>query len=128
MLAPMASGGIKVRDDQFDKLEALQEKLCDTVMTEADPVNWPGGEKLPMDMTKDERGDRYWCKKNAAATFTLLNKTLSLAFFRRDSTTPAPTEAKAPEDELDKEISRAEREAAKQLEAFEKKKRLKVVK
>lgn len=120
-----------MRDDQFDKLEALQEKLCDTIMTEADPANWPGGDKLPMEMTKDERGDRYWCKKNAAATFTLINKTLSLAVFKNnDSRIPIQGEAqpKAPEDELDKEIARAEREAAKQLEAFEKKKRLKVVK
>lgn len=117
-----------MREDQFSKLEQLQEKLCDTVMVEADPLNWPGGEKLPMDMTKDERGDRYWCKKNAAATFTLLNKTLSLAFFKRDASTTPPDDQRSPEDDLDKEIAKAEKEAEKQLKAFEKKKRLKVVK
>lgn len=118
-----------MRDDQFEKLEALQEKLCDSIFTEADPDNWPGKDKLPMEMTKDERGDRYWCKKNAAATFTLLNKTLSIAFFKgRSNVTPINDEATAPEDDLDREIARAEREAKKQLAAFEKKKRFKVVK
>lgn len=117
-----------MREDQFNKIEALQEKLCDIILTEADPENWPGKDKLPMEMSKDERGDRYWCKKNASATFALLNKTLSLAFFRRGSGTPEPAETKSPEDELDKEIAKAEKEAAKQLAAFEKKKRFKVVK
>lgn len=116
-----------MRDEQFAKLEALQEKLCDTVLTEADPDNWPGGLTLPRDLTKDERGDRYWCKKNAAATFTLLNKTLSIAHYNRGASAAPAQDYREPEDELDKEIARAEREAAKQLEAFEKRKRMKVV-
>jgi len=117
-----------MRDDQFTQLEALQEKLAETVMVEADPENWSGGDKLPMDMTKEERGDRYWCKKNAAATFTLLNKSMSLAHYNRGVRNPTPAQEQRVEDELDREIAKAELEAKKQLEAFEAKKRFKVVK
>jgi hypothetical protein len=116
-----------MRDDQFERLEQLQEKLCESVFDEADPDNWPGKDKLPMEMSKDERGDRYWCKKNAAATLTLLTKTLSLAHFKESPDIPAPGSQSSPEDDFEKEIKKAERDAAKQLEKFEKKKRLKVV-
>lgn len=114
-----------MREDQFTKLQALQEKLCDTAMVEADPANWPGGEKLPMDMTKDERGDRYWCKRNAAATLTLLNKTITIQSYRKSNLNSHYDDFQ--DDDIDKEIEMAEREVKKQLEAFEKKKRLKVV-
>jgi hypothetical protein len=110
-----------MRDDQFDRLETLQEKLCEIVLEEADPDNWPGTGTLPKNLTKDERGDRYWCKKNAAATFTLLNKTLSLAHFR---TTPKnngdPDEPRSEEETLDQEIANAEKQAVKHLENFQK--------
>ena len=43
-----------MRDEQFDKLRALQEKLVDAVLKEGDPDNWPGSEKLPMELTRDE--------------------------------------------------------------------------
>ena len=79
-----------MRDDQFEKLEALQEKLCDTILTEADPDNWPGGKQLPKDLSQEDRGDRYWCKKNAAATFTLLNKCMSIALYRAKTPSKTP--------------------------------------
>jgi hypothetical protein len=117
-----------MRDDQFTKLEALQEKLCDVVLTEADPDNWPGQGKLPKDLTQTERGDRYWCKKNAAQSFVLLNKTLAIAARNIDEGALSDPEAAAAEDNMDKEIARLEKTAAKQLERFEQKKKLKAVK
>ncbi len=106
-----------MRDDQFEKLEALQEKLVDAILVEADPDNWPGADKKPGDLSRDERGDRYWCKKNASASLSVLNKTLSLAHFR-DRQPPKPADEDAANDEMDKEIAQAEKQAAKILDKF----------
>lgn len=66
-----------MREDQRARLAELSEKLADVVLEEADPALWPGAGTPLADMSKDDRGDRYWCKKNAAATFALLERTLS---------------------------------------------------
>lgn len=52
----------------------MNDKRTDTVLIETDPDNWPGAGKAIDKHTKQERGDRYWSKKNAAATLTLLTK------------------------------------------------------
>lgn len=106
-----------MRPDQFQRLEALQEKLVDTLMDEANPENWAGGDKKLEKLTREERGDRYWCKKNAAATLTLITKTLALEHFRSKGVPEG--EATSEDDGLDKEIDSAERKAAKLLEAYQ---------
>ncbi len=118
-----------MRSDQLEKLETLQEKLADVIIMEADPDNWPGANKAPKEMDREERGDRYWCKKNAAATITLLSKTLSLAYFR-DRLKPEnpPNQNEDDEGDLDKEIAAAEKQAGKLLEEFQKRKKFTVVK
>ena len=104
-----------MREDQKAMLEELQEKLFDAMIIEANPDHWPGGNNLPMDMTQEERGDRFWCKKNAAATMTLLTKSLSIDHFKEGARDPAK-----PDDggDLDSELKRLEREAAQQVEGF----------
>jgi len=111
-----------MRDDQYLKLQELEEKLVPVVLQEADPDNWPGKDIIPKDLTKDDRGDRYWCKKNAAATLTLLNKVISLV--ERPTRglpglTPEVEDNGEEEISLDKEINRHERKAAKLLEEFQ---------
>ena len=108
-----------MREDQYQKLAELQEKLADACIDEADPELWPGAGKLSSKMTKEERGDRYWCKKNAAATLTLLNKVITLGT-RPDlnpGQTPSPSDDE--EDELDKSIAAAEKKAEGQLLKFQ---------
>lgn len=98
-----------MRDDQIVRLQALTERLGEVVINEIDPHNWPGADKLPGDLTQQERGDRYWCKKNAAATMTLLLKAVNIAgILNRQK--PAP-EAGKEIDELDGELAAAERQA-----------------
>lgn len=101
-----------MRADQLARLADLEEKLADEVLYEADPGNWPGAGTPPEDMTKDQRGDRYWCKKNAAATFALLQRTSSLL---TDANRPNGGERQDGED-LEKEIAAAEKEAARILD------------
>lgn len=63
---------------QRERLTGLLDELLDVAAVELDPRNWPGYGLRPMDMSKDERGDRFWCKKDAAATLTLINKVDSI--------------------------------------------------
>lgn len=55
-----------------EALAALQTKLERVYLQEADPDAWPGAGKAPADRTKAERGDRVWCKTDAAKTLTLI--------------------------------------------------------
>ena len=55
-----------MRPDQLVKLAALAERLIDIVLIEGDPNNWTAAGQLPREMTKQDRGDRYWCIKSAA--------------------------------------------------------------
>lgn len=102
-----------MREDQIDRLRELSEGLAEVVIAETDPHAWPGSDKTLSELTKEERGDRYWCKKNAAATMTLLLKVVNIAGIVGRGNKPGETSA---EDELDSELAAAERQAAAMLE------------
>lgn len=104
-----------MREDQYNKLADLQEKLCNVVLYEADPDNWPGCGKHMKDLTQEERGDRYWSKKNAAATLTLLNKVATTGM---RSTKPGQ-DSEDESDDFDRQMQRAEADAAKILKRFQ---------
>lgn len=99
-----------MRPDQLQRLQDLSEKLADRFLLEADPDEWPGGGKGPADLSQQERGDAYWCKKNAMATGGVLRYTLDLT---AKHSAPVDPEAKPGEDDdLDRSIKEAERRAA----------------
>lgn len=103
-----------MRLDQIARMQMLSEGLADVVISEADPMTWPGAGKPAADLTKDERGDRYWTKKNAAATMTLLVKVMSITgMLARADAQPSTEE---PAEELDAEVAKAERRAMEMLE------------
>ena len=99
-----------MRPDQRTKLETLTETLTDVVLDECEPETWPGAGKKVGEMTQQERGDRFWCKRNAAATLGLLERV------QRTLADVADAE-KGGHDrpDLDKEIAKAERDAARLL-------------
>lgn len=68
-----------MRPDQKQRLDELSEKLADVVLEEADPGLWPGAGTDARDMDQETRGNRYWCKKNATASITLLLKVQQVA-------------------------------------------------
>jgi len=107
-----------MRDDQITRLQALSERLGEVVINEVDPQNWPGDGKTPAELTQEERGNRYWCKKNAAATMTLLLKVVNIAGVMNRQR-PAPDAGHAI-DELDGELAAAEREAQAIIEKMQK--------
>lgn len=106
-----------MRDDQVQRLQALSEDLAEVVIEELDPNAWPGAGKPLAEITKDERGDRYWCKKNAAATMTLLLKVVNINGIMSKQ---KPGDDPGVQTELDAELAAAEREAAAILERIQK--------
>jgi hypothetical protein len=107
-----------MRPDQITRLRELQEKLAEVVLEEADPDMWPGAGVPLADVDRETRGDRYWCKKNAAATFALLERTTSTLSY-----SPADGEPAAQEVDIEKQIAKREREAAVLLDGVMKKAR-----
>jgi hypothetical protein len=112
-----------MRQDQYERLQALEEKLLDSFLEEAEPAEWPGhGIKIAA-MDAATRGDRYWCKKNAAATGMLATRVVAMIgatqAFGAGTTPPASDDAHDHEQQLDAEIASAEREAAKLLDELQ---------
>lgn len=106
-----------MRQDQYDKLQKLEEELTDVFLQEADPKLWPGVGATPANMDAQTRGDRYWCKKNAVATIAMMTRIGHLTgMIQRAAagTEPDPEDGKA-EDSLDAEVTSAEKEAKKLL-------------
>lgn len=95
--------------NQLERMRKLEEKLADVVLDEADPDSWPGKSKSLADLTAGERGDRYWCKKNAAASFALLARCSVFV-------TGAPSSGDDDEVSIDKQIAKREAEAQRLLD------------
>lgn len=114
-----------MRDDQFQRLQSLTEKLTDVVLDEADPSSWPGDgmttenwRALELADAKEAqriRGDRYWSKKNAAATLTLVTKVYTLLGITTKQNPLDQPPCGEDDADLDKEYNQAERAAAKIL-------------
>lgn len=110
-----------MRQDQYEKLQALTEKLTDAFIGEADPDVWPGHGVAIAKMDQQTRGDRYWCKKNAAATLSVIVRTTSLIGIIQQRSAlggaggvPSPEQEKE-ESGLDADIKSAEKEATRLL-------------
>ncbi len=113
-----------MRDDQYHRLQALEEKLTDTLLAEADPATWTAPGIESKDLTQQQRGDRYWCKKNAVATISLTIRVGSLiGMIQRNSAsnTPGANVPETGEGLLDAEVAQAEGEAKRLLRRLSKK-------
>lgn len=108
-----------MRQDQYEKLQALTEKLTDTFLDEANPDAWPGHGVEIAAMDQQTRGDRYWCKKNAAATLSVIVRTTSLIGIIQQRSAGGqelpPSDGTPENDSLDAEINAAEKEANRLL-------------
>lgn len=105
-----------MRADQKARLEEISELLTEEFLTEADPREWPGAGKLPADWSQEERGDRHWTKKNAIGTAAVLRSLHDLEDRHIKNTSSDPDTQAARDGDLDRHISRYEKEAAKLLE------------
>jgi hypothetical protein len=101
-----------MREDQLQRLQDLTEKLADSFLLEADPAEWPGDGKSPADISQQERGDRYWCKKNAMATGGVLKYTLDLVRGVGVNSSTSGEHDGERETDLERQIISAEKRAA----------------
>ena len=108
-----------MREDQIERLKALADDIGEVFLGEADPQNWSGAGKILAELDKDERGGRYFDKKNAIQTGTLLARVLDLA--ERDSRS---TDTKMDDDAAEGEIDKYEQRAKDLLNAIQKKSRI----
>lgn len=108
-----------MRQDQYEKLQKLEEELTDVFLQEADPKLWPGAGATPANMDAQTRGDRYWCKKNAVATIAMMTRIGHLTgMIQRAAAGTEPDPDPTPEggDGLDEEVNKAEKEAQKLMD------------
>lgn len=95
-----------MRQDQLDRLEDIEERVAEVFMAEADPDGWNGAGVSLKDMDEKTRGGRYWDKKNAIQTGTLLARVQDLR--KRDGNNLANP---MPEEDAEQEVRRFEKEA-----------------
>lgn len=110
-----------MRQEQYERLQQLAEKLTDVFLEEANPEKWPGHGLAAGEMDQQTRGDRYWVKKNAAATLSVIMKTTSLVgVIQRSSAGGGGGGEVLPDEQepdgLDGEIRAAEKEAKRLLD------------
>lgn len=114
-----------MRADQHLRLQNLEERLVDVFCDEAEPTEWPGAGMKIAAMDSQTRGDRYWVKKNAAASMVLIRHVGSLignAQGNLDSPTTPPGGADAESEgemQLDHSIAAAEKEASKLMASLQ---------
>lgn len=104
-----------MRKDQIERLKDIAQEVAEVFLTEADPSNWSGAGLDLSDMDSQVRGDRYWCKKNAIQTGSLLARVIDLA--ERDGRSSANSQTD--DDDAEKEISRYERQAKELIESVQ---------
>lgn len=106
-----------MRQDQYEKIQNLSEKLADVVIQDIDPEGWVGKGKRPAELTKEERGDAYWCRKMAAASLSLLTRVAHLVDVVQKQSSNGQGGAGVTDGEqlLDEEIASAESEAERLL-------------
>ena len=90
-----------MRQDQFEKLQALEEKLVDVFLDEANPDGW----------SKDKK-ERYWQRREAAETAALLVRTQALMSNDTGGRRQDPDREK----EAERMIEQASNRAAKAVE------------
>ncbi len=105
-----------MRHDQIQRLSNLSEKLADVVLIDADPEKWVGYGKAASEMTKEERGNAYWCRKVAASTISVLTRIERVVSDAQSTNKGPPDDEDA---ELEKEMRSAEREAERLLDQLQ---------
>lgn len=105
-----------MRQDQIDRLQTLAEEIGDVFIEEASPSAWNGSGIPLADLDDKKRGGRYWDKKNAIQTGTLLARVLDLRDRDKKERNGQPDPVS--EQDADDEIKRFEKQAKDIVNAF----------
>jgi hypothetical protein len=106
-----------MREDQLRRLDDLSKKVAEVFIEEADPDNWNGAGAPLAEMDVKLRGNRYWDKKNALTTGTLLQRMLELM----SKANKALGAAAPASDEEEEEIEKYENQAKRLIDALQSK-------
>lgn len=99
-----------MRPDQIARIQELSEQLADRFILEADPTEWPGAGTPPAEWSQEDRGNAYWCKKNAMATGGVLRYTMDL--LAKHTPEDGKGDQAAQDADMDRQIREAERRSA----------------
>ena len=106
-----------MRKDPIERLDDIVERIADVFLTESDPDNWNGSGVALRDMDEKTRGNRYWDKKNAIQTGSLLWRGIELKE-RQLGVSPNHV-VPLTDDDADKEIRRYEKKAKELIDAIQ---------
>jgi len=99
-----------MRPDQWQRLQAVAEKVAEIAITDCDPENWAHSDKTSKELSRDQRGDAYWSRRQAIATCGVLARIHHLVanhnIIGETSTAGSPDDA--PEQTLERMIYEAE--------------------
>lgn len=59
---------------QLTQLEELRSKLFTAMLVDSNPENWIGFGKTVMQLTKQERDEATWCRRQASSSILLWEK------------------------------------------------------
>ena len=105
-----------MRDDQKARLMQLSENVAEVFLEEADPNQWNGAGQPLATLDAETRGNRYWDKKNAIQTGSLLARILDL--HDRDNNTSENSKLK--DEDAEKEVKKYESKAKELIDAIQK--------
>lgn len=89
----------------LEDFEELCFKLAKAIQVEADPANLPHQSIPPAERTADMQKDIYWSRKNAAAAYSLLNKTQWFLDHLRSQADRLPVGAQTPQRDVHKQLA-----------------------
>lgn len=108
-----------MRQEQWEKLQEIEERLCDVFLAEADPLHWPKPGVPHHQLGADERAERYRAKRAAAETAMLLTRAQHLIGAAQGlGATPPQTPAgdTPPEEEASSTVEREVRAVEHEVE------------
>ena len=106
-----------MRTDQITRLDDISERIGEVFLTEADPDNWNGAGIPLAQLDEKSRGNRYWDKKNAIQTGSLLARVLDLK--ERQMGLSERQVDPLEDDSAEKEIKRYEKKARELIDAIQ---------
>lgn len=100
------------------QLDELADQITAVLIDEANPANWDGAGIPSAYLDKDQRGNRFWDKKNCTATAALLLKVHAIIDAVEDAEKGRKRRDGARVDlaDLNEELAQAKREAKKVME------------
>lgn len=109
-----------MRQDQYERLQELGTKIADVALFDADPENWIGANVPAKDLTKEQRGDAYWCRKLAVSSLSVLMRVQSVIGHLELSGAGSKPPEEVESDGLEADIRDAEQQATQLLDSLTK--------